>query len=74
MEIERYCSGEIILESLDDDERWQAAAIALESILGEEVYMEKISDFELVDHIEPRFAQDQNQSNNSEMRFLEPEI
>jgi hypothetical protein len=45
------------LASLDHDERWQAAAITLESILGEEVLLEKISEFELVDQFEPRFAQ-----------------
>lgn len=45
------------LSSLDDDERWQAAAITLESILGEEVLLDRISDFELVDQFEPRFAE-----------------
>lgn len=43
--------------SLDDDERWQAAAITLESILGEEVLLDKIGEFELVDELEPRFAE-----------------
>ncbi|HLJ25433.1 MAG TPA: hypothetical protein VKY85_01865 [Candidatus Angelobacter sp.] len=45
------------LTSLDDDERWQAAAITLESILGEEVLLEKIDEFELVDQLEPCFAE-----------------
>lgn len=45
------------LSSLDDDERWQAAAITLESILGEEVLLDRIAEFELVDQLEPRFAQ-----------------
>lgn len=60
----RYPDGgqEILLQgdnlaSLDDDERWQAAAITLESILGEEVLLDKISEFELVDELEPRFAE-----------------
>lgn len=43
------------LPSLDDDERWQAAAITLESILGEDVVLDRINDFELVDQLEPRF-------------------
>lgn len=46
------------LASLDDDERWQAAAITLESILGEEVLLDKISEFELVDQFEPRFEEE----------------
>ena len=45
------------LPALDDDERWQAAAVTLEGILGEEVLVEKISEFELVDRLEPRFAE-----------------
>jgi hypothetical protein len=45
------------LASLNDEERWQAAAITLESILGEEVLLDKISEFELVDQLEPRFAE-----------------
>jgi hypothetical protein len=45
------------LSALDDDERWQAAAIILESILGEEVLLDKISEFELVEQLEPRFAE-----------------
>jgi hypothetical protein len=42
---------------LDDDERWQAAAITLESILGEDVLLNKIDEFELLEHLEPRFAE-----------------
>lgn len=60
----RYPDGEqeILLQgdnlsALDEDERWQAAAITLESILGEEVLLDKISEFELVDQLEPRFAE-----------------
>ena len=45
------------LPELDVNERWQAAAIVLESILGEEVLMDAIDEFELLDHLEPRFAQ-----------------
>ena len=55
-------SHEIVLQgdnlaSLDDDERWHAAAITLESILGEELLLNKITAFELVDQLEPRFAE-----------------
>lgn len=60
----RYPDGgyEILLQGdnlavLDDDERWQAAAITLESILGEEILLDKIREFELVDQLEPRFAE-----------------
>lgn len=54
-------SLEILLQgnnvaSLEEDNRSLAAAIVLESILGEEVLMNKISEFELMDQIEPRFA------------------
>lgn len=45
------------LSSLDEDERWHAAAITLESILGEEALLDKISQFELVDQLEPRFQE-----------------
>ena len=45
------------LSALDDEERWQAAAITLESILGEELLLDKISEFELVDQLEARFAE-----------------
>src|SRR6266853_1401460 len=44
------------LPPLDDDERWQAAAVTLEGILGEEVLLESINEFDLVDRLEPRFA------------------
>lgn len=57
---------EIMLEGedlsvIDDDERWQMAALVLESILGEELLLDKITEFELVDQIDPRFA-DQSKS------------
>ncbi len=42
--------------ALTDDARWQAAAITLESILGEDYVMDKIDEFELVQQFEPRFA------------------
>jgi hypothetical protein len=45
------------LPALDDDERWQVAAITLESILGEEVLLDRINEFELVDHLELQFAE-----------------
>ena len=44
------------LPDLNDDERWQAAAMTLESILGEEELLNKISEFELVNQLEARFA------------------
>lgn len=60
----RYPDGshELLLQGenlppLDDDDRWQAAAITLESILGEDVLLDKINEFELVDELEPRFAE-----------------
>jgi hypothetical protein len=45
------------LPSLKDDERWQAAAITLESILGEDLVLDRINEFELVDQLAPHFAQ-----------------
>jgi len=45
------------VDLLDEDERWQAAAITLESILGEELLLERIDHFELVKEVEPQFAQ-----------------
>jgi hypothetical protein len=44
------------LPPLSKSERWQAAAIALESILGEDMVIDRIDEFELVDELEPRFA------------------
>ncbi len=44
------------LPTLTDDQRWQAAAITLESILGEEAVLEKAGEFELVEELEERFA------------------
>jgi hypothetical protein len=59
----RYPDGahEILLKGnnlpeLTDDQRWQAAAITLESILGEDLLLDRINEFELVDDLEPRFA------------------
>ena len=45
------------LPPLDDDERWQAAAIVLESILGEDVLLERINEFELTDRLDQSFAE-----------------
>jgi hypothetical protein len=45
------------LPALSDDERWQAAAIALESVLGEDAVMDRVREFELLDELEPRFAE-----------------
>jgi hypothetical protein len=44
------------LPDLNDDERWQAAAMTLESILGEEELLNRISEFALVNQLEARFA------------------
>lgn len=44
------------LPDFNDDERWQAAAMTLESILGEEELLNRISEFELVNQLEARFA------------------
>jgi hypothetical protein len=45
------------LPALSDDERWQAAAIALESVLGEDAVMDRVREFELLEELEPRFAE-----------------
>jgi hypothetical protein len=62
----RYPDGahEVLLSGknlpvLNENQRWQAASITLESILGEEIILERIREFELVDHLEPRFAEQQ---------------
>lgn len=44
------------LPPLNDDQRWQVAAIVLEGILGEETLLERIDEFELIPAMEPRFA------------------
>ena len=53
---------EILLEgrgalALEEDERWQAAAIVLESILGEDALLGKV-EFELVDKLESQYSAD----------------
>ena len=60
----RYPDGEqeVLLQGgnlprMDDDERWQAAAITLESILGEDLLLDKVNEFELVSQLEPRLAE-----------------
>jgi hypothetical protein len=60
----RYPDGahEVLLKGRDlpplsGDERRNAAAIVLESILGEEVVLDRINQFDLVDKLEPQFAQ-----------------
>lgn len=60
----RYPDGfrEVLLYSgslppLSEDERWQAAAIVLECLIGEESVITKIDDFELVSNLEPRFVE-----------------
>jgi hypothetical protein len=59
----RYPNGdhEIIIcgsgiQNLHEDDKWQVAAIVLEGALGEEILLEAISSFELVESLEPRFA------------------
>jgi hypothetical protein len=42
--------------SLTNEERWHAAALVLESTMGEELFLDRIDEFELVDELEPRFA------------------
>ena len=61
----RYPDGlrEVLLSgkvpSLSDNQRWQAAAFVLESILGEDQLMGSIDEFDLVPAFEPRFAERQ---------------
>ena len=45
------------LPALEDSERWQAGAMALESLLGEDLLLDTVDEFELVDRLEPRFAE-----------------
>lgn len=45
--------------SLSDEERWHVAAIVLESVIGEELLLDRIDEFDLVDELEPRFASQQ---------------
>jgi hypothetical protein len=47
------------ISHLREDERWEAAAITLESILGEDIILDRISEFELLDRLEQRFAERQ---------------
>jgi hypothetical protein len=42
--------------ALGPDERWQAAALTLESVLGEDMVLDRINSFELVDQFEPQFV------------------
>jgi hypothetical protein len=59
----RYPDGmhEILLKGenlpkLTAEQRQQAAAITLESILGEDVILQSVDEFELLNELEPRFA------------------
>ena len=52
---------EVLLEGADaatltKDDRWSAAAIVLESILGEEPLLEGVDEFDLVSELEPQFG------------------
>ncbi|HEY6183999.1 MAG TPA: hypothetical protein VIW67_17255 [Terriglobales bacterium] len=65
---------EILLEgqealSLEDDQRWQAAAIVLESILGEEPLLGKV-EFELVDKLESQYSADARPIQELRQAFL----
>jgi hypothetical protein len=44
------------LPRLTDDDRMLAAAITLESILGEAALLDKDTEYDVVDQLEPRFA------------------
>lgn len=44
------------LPLLTDEERWRVAAIVLESVLGEDVLLNRVNEFDLVDEFEPSFA------------------
>lgn len=44
------------LRALSDEERWHVGAIVLESVLGEDAYLESVGDFELVDEFETQFS------------------
>jgi hypothetical protein len=45
------------LPTFGKDERWRAGAIVLESILGEDAFLDKIGNFELLTKLEPQFAE-----------------
>jgi hypothetical protein len=59
----RYPDGytEILLkgfnlpDSFTQDDRWHAAAIALEGVLGEDLFLRAVDSFELVNRLEDRF-------------------
>ena len=44
------------LPQLNDDDKWQAAAIVLESELGEELLLEQLENFQLVESLEPELS------------------
>ncbi len=46
------------MPDLDDDQCWQSAAVALESILGEDVLMNTISEFSLTRQLSPEMAKE----------------
>ena len=59
----RYPDGvrEILLKStelpaLSNEERWQVGAIVLESVLGEDSFLDAVDEFDIVGEFEPRFA------------------
>jgi len=59
-----YRAHEVLLKAdnlppLSQDEKRQAAAMVLESILGEDLLMDRVVAFELVNELEPRFLDKQ---------------
>jgi hypothetical protein len=44
------------LQDLDDQCRRQVGEIVLESVLGEDVFLDSVDEFDLVDEFESRFA------------------
>lgn len=57
------------LPPLTDDQRWQAAAIVLEGVLGEEILLANVDEFELVSNMEPRFVEKQRPINALKAAF-----
>jgi len=44
------------LPVLSDDELWNVGAIVIESVIGEDAFLDTIDDFEVLKEFEPRFA------------------
>jgi hypothetical protein len=59
----RYPDGahEVLLEGeefsqMTEDKRWEAAAVALESALGEQIMLERVNDFSGTSSLDPQYA------------------